>query len=136
MKKRSSVGFILVLILVLAACTTAEVADAIMTTGFDAKGEPLPEVLSYKPDAPEFICLAAVLRAPPETKITFVWTYKTQNIEIDRAVVDVSGSKAVTSRLTRGENPWPVGDYVVRVYIDDQKTARDGRPVRRQGVKP
>ena len=50
-------------VLILAACTTAEVADAIMTTGFDAKGEPLPEVLSYKPDAPEFICLAAVLGA-------------------------------------------------------------------------
>jgi len=128
MKKKLSGGFLLISILVLAACTTAEVADAIMITGFDAKGEPLPEVLSYKPDAPEFICLAAVLKAPPETKITFVWTYKTQNIEIDRAVVDVSGSKAVHSTLTRGENPWPVGDYVVHVYIDDQKQYAMGAP--------
>ena len=128
MKKRLSVGFLLVLILVLAACTTAEVADAIMITGFDAKGEPLPEVLSYRPDAPEFICLAAVLRAPPETKITFVWIYKTQDIEIDRAVVPVSGSKAVTSRLTRGEKPWPLGDYAVHVYIDDQTKYAAGAP--------
>jgi len=35
-------AFILAAVLVLAACTTAEVADAIMITGFDAKGEPLP----------------------------------------------------------------------------------------------
>jgi hypothetical protein len=116
------------LILALAACTTAEVADAIMITGFDAKGEPLPEVFSYKPDAPEFICLAAVLRAPPETKITFVWTYKTQDIEIDRAEVPVSGSKAVHSTLTRGEKPWPAGDYVVRVFIDDQKNSANAAP--------
>jgi len=120
--------FLLAVVLVLAACTTAEVADAIMITGFDAKGEPLDEVLSYKPDAPEFICLAAVLRAPPDTKITFVWTYKTQNIEIDRAEVPVSGSKAVNSKLTRGEKPWPVGDYVVQVYIDDQKKYANSAP--------
>ncbi len=128
MIRRSWSAFILAAVLALAACTTAEVADAIMITGFDAKGEPLPEVLSYKPDAPEFICLAAVLRAPPETKITFVWIYKTQDIEIDRAVVPVSGSKAVTSRLTRGEKPWPVGDYVVHVYIDDQKDYANAAP--------
>lgn len=116
------------IVLALAACTTAEVADAIMITGFDAKGEPLPEVFSYKPDAPEFLCLAAVLRAPPETTITFVWIYKTQNIEIDRAKVSVSGSKAVHSRLTRGEKPWPLGDYVVHVYIDDQKQYKNAAP--------
>lgn len=116
------------MVLAAAACTTAEVADAIMITGFDAKGEPLPEVFSFKPDAPEFICLAAVLRAPPETKITFVWTYKTQNIEIDRAVVSVSGSKAVNSRLTRGEKPWPLGDYVVHVYIDGQTQYANAAP--------
>jgi hypothetical protein len=115
-------------ILLLAACTTAEVADAVMITGFDAKGEPLDEVLSYKPDAPEFICLAAVLRAPPDTKITFVWIYKTQNIEIDRAEVPVSGSKAVNSKLTRGEKPWPAGDYVVQVYIDEQKRYANAAP--------
>jgi hypothetical protein len=120
--------FISVVVLVLTACTTAEVADAIMITGFDAKGEPLPEVFSYKPDAPEFICLAAVLKAPPETKITFVWIYKTQNIEIDRAQVPVSGSKAVNSKLTRGEKPWPLGDYVVHVYIDDQKKYASAAP--------
>jgi hypothetical protein len=128
MNRRSWSALIVAVVLVLAACTTAEVADAIMTTGFDAKGEPLPEVFSYKPDAPEFICLAAVLRAPPETKITFVWVYKTQDIEIDRAEVPVSGSKAVTARLTRGEKPWPLGDYVVRVFIDDQKKYADAAP--------
>ncbi len=128
MKKCGS-GFLMALALILAACTTAEVADAIMITGFDAKGEPLPEVFSYKPDAPEFICLAAVLKAPPETKITFVWIYKTQNIEIDRAEVPVSGSKAVHSTLTRGEKPWPAGDYVVQVYIDDQKPYANAAPL-------
>jgi hypothetical protein len=128
MNRRSWITFIAAVVLVLAACTTAEVADAIMITGFDAKGEPLPEVLSYKPDAPEFICLAAVLKAPAETKITFVWTYKTQNIEIDRAEVPVSGSKAVHSTLTRGEKPWPLGDYVVHVYIDDQKQYANSAP--------
>jgi hypothetical protein len=128
MNKRIAVGSVLGLIFILGACTTAEVADAIMITGFDAKGEPLDEVLSYKPDAPEFICLAAVLRAPPDTKITFVWTYKTQNIEIDRAEVPVSGSKAVNSKLTRGEKPWPVGDYVVQVYIDDQTKYANAAP--------
>ncbi len=127
MKKCGS-GFLMALALILAACTTAEVADAIMITGFDAKGEPLPEVFSYKPDAPEFICLAAVLKAPPETKITFVWIYKTQNIEIDRVVVPVSGSKAVNSVLARGEKPWPLGDYVVQVYIDDQKRYANAAP--------
>lgn len=126
-KKCRSV-FLLAVVLILAGCTTAEVADAIMITGFDAKGEPLPEVLSYKPDAPEFICLAAVLKAPPETKITFVWIYKTQDFEIDKAVVPVSGSKAVTARLTRGEKPWPLGDYVVRVFIDDQKQYANAAP--------
>lgn len=120
--------FLFAAVLVLAACTTAEVADAIMITGFDAKGEPLDEVFSYKPDAPEFICLAAVLRAPPDTKITFVWIYKTQNIEIERAEVPVSGAKAVNSKLTRGEKPWPVGDYVVQVYIDDQKKYANSAP--------
>ncbi len=128
MNRGLSAGFLLTLILVIGACTTADVADAIMTTGFDAKGEPLPEVFAYKPDASEFICLAAILRAPPETKITFVWIYKTQNIEIDKAVVPVSGSKAVTSRLTRGEKPWPLGDYVVHVYIDDQKNYANAAP--------
>ncbi len=128
MIKRSAAAILAASLLALGACTTAEVADAIMITGFDAKGEPLPEVFSYKPDTPEFICLAAVLKAPPETKITFVWIYKTQNIEIDKAVVSVSGSKAVNSKLTRGEKPWPLGDYVVQVFIDDQKQYASAAP--------
>ncbi len=128
MNKRYITGFLFALLLVLGGCTTAEVADAIMIPGFDAKGEPLDEVFAYKPDAPEFICLAAVLRAPPDTKITFVWTYKTQNIEIDKAVVSVSGSHAVHSKLTRGEKPWPLGDYAVKVYIDDKTREANSAP--------
>ncbi len=128
MTKRSRGLVLLALAMVLMSCTTAEVADVIMTTGFDAKGEPLPEVFSYKPDVPEFICLAAVLKAPPETTVTFVWIYKTQNIEIDRSKVPVSGSKAVKSTLTRGEKPWPLGDYTVQVYIDDQKQYANSAP--------
>lgn len=126
--RRSLIAFLTLMFVALAACTTADVADAIMITGFDDRGEPLPEVFAYKPDAPEFICLAAVLRAPPETKITFTWIYKTQDIQIDKAVVSVSGSKAITARLTRGEKPWPIGDYVVHVYIDDQKKYANAAP--------
>jgi hypothetical protein len=113
--------FLLAVILALAACTTARVSYAKMTTGLDAQGRNVDEVLTYKPDAPKFICVADIASAPPDTKITFVWIYQTQNFEIDRVEAVLPGSKSVNSTLMRGEKPWPIGDYVVRIYIDQKK---------------
>jgi len=125
MNKRRAIGFVLGLILFLGACTTARVSYAVMTTGLDEKGRNVDEVLTYRPDAPKFIVVADIANAPEETKITFVWVYRVQNVEIDKVEVVLPGSRSVNSTLTRGNNPWPLGEYVVRIYIDQQKEPAD-----------
>lgn len=121
MNEKKAVGFVLGLILFLGACTTARVSYAVMTTGLDEKGRNIDEVLTFKPDAPKFVVVADIANAPEDTKITFVWFYTTQNVEIDKVEVVLPGSRSVNSTLTRGNGPWPLGEYVVRIYIDQQK---------------
>jgi len=125
MNEKRAVGFVLGLILFLGSCTTARISSAEMTTGVDEKGRPIDEVLTYKPDAQKFVCVADIRNAPPDTKITFVWVYKTGNVEIDKVEVILPESKSINATLTRGDNPWPLGEYVVRIYIDQKKEPAD-----------
>ena len=125
MNRKKIAGSILSIFLTLGACTTARVSYAIMTTDVDEQGKPIDEVLSYKSDAAKFVCVADIRNAPPDSKITMVWVYRPKDIEIDRVEVVLPGSKSVNSTLTRGENPWPLGQYVVRIFIDQQKEPAD-----------
>jgi len=125
MNEKRAVGFVLGLILFLGSCTTARISSAEMTTGVDEKGRPIDEVLTYKPDAQKFVCVADIRNAPSDTKITFVWVYKTGNVEIDKVEVILPESKSINATLTRGDNPWPLGEYVVRIYIDQKKEPAD-----------
>jgi hypothetical protein len=92
-----------------------------MTTGLDDQGKNVDEISAYKPDAPKFIVYADIANAPEDTKITVKWIYVPQNREIDKVEMVLPGSRSVNSSLSRGENPWPEGDYEVQIFIDQKK---------------
>jgi hypothetical protein len=121
MKAFTSLSLAFLMLLVLGACTTAHVRKAVMTTGLDDQGKNVDEISAYKPDAPKFIVYADIANAPEDTKITVKWIYVPQNREIDKVEMVLPGSRSVNSSLSRGENPWPEGDYEVQIFIDQKK---------------
>jgi len=121
MKAFTSLSLAFLMLLVLGACTTAHVRKAVMTTGLDDQGKNVDEISAYKPDAPKFIVYADIANAPEDTKITVKWIYVPQNREIDKVEMVLPGSRSINSSLSRGENPWPEGDYEARIFIDQKK---------------
>jgi hypothetical protein len=121
MKAFTSLSLAFLMLLVLGACTTAHVRKAVMTTGLDDQGQNVDEISAYKPDAPKFIVYADIANAPEDTKITVKWIYVPQNREIDKVEMVLPGSRSVNSSLSRGENPWPEGDYEAQIFIDQKK---------------
>ena len=103
--------------------TTANIQNAHMTTGLSDAGAPKDTVTSYKTTAEELIVSAELRNAPDNTLVTFVLRYVTSDINIGNYQVN---SGDITDRYIYCEfmqnKAWPVGEYAVDFYIDDQQT--------------
>jgi hypothetical protein len=78
----------------------------------------------YAPDAPAFYCFYDLNNAPDDTVVKGVWTLISAegydpNQEIDSAEV-TGGDETYYFSLGGTEEPWPVGQYKVDLYLNDE----------------
>ena len=79
---------------------------------------------AYAPDASSFYCYFDLNNAPDETVVKGVWTLVSaegydSNQEIDSAEI-TGGDNNYYFSLGGGTDPWPVGQYKVDLYLNDE----------------
>jgi len=92
----------------------------------DSATKPVGPTDKFKPDQAAVHALVSVVDPAPGTKVKGVWVsvdaISTPNYEIDSAVVEFKreGNATVHFTLSRPTNGWPVGNYKIDVYVNDQ----------------
>lgn len=118
------VSFVLVLVLASVACefsaSTANIANAHMALDENDT----QSVSSYAPDAPAFYCYFDLKNAPDDTVVKGVWTLISAdgydpNQEID-SVEMTGGDDTYYFSLGGSTDPWPVGQYKIDLYLNDE----------------
>jgi len=116
--------FVLVLVLASVACefsaSTANIANAHMSVD-EADSQ---QTTSYSPDAPAFYCYFDLKNAPDDTIVKGTWTLISAegydpNQEIDSAEI-TGGDDTYYFSLGGGEGLWPVGQYKIDLYLNEE----------------
>ena len=101
------------------SATTANISDAKMAR--DQEGKNPTKVFS--PDE-TFYCVASLSNAPDDTTVKAVWTaVDVEGTKPDTKIDEVSttgGSGQLEFDLTN-EGSWPVGEYKVDLFLNDEK---------------
>jgi predicted small secreted protein len=99
--------------------TTANIQNAHMAR--DADDTDRTDVFS--PDDPTFYCFFELKNAPDSTVVRGAWTLVQADGYESNSLIDegqiTSGDADLYFTLDRGESPWPVGQYKLDIYIDD-----------------
>jgi len=123
--KRVSPFVLLVVVLIFTAlacnfsASTANITNAHMATDeSDAT-----QTTVYSPSTPTFFCFYDLNNAPDDTVVKGVWTLVSAegfeaNSEIDSAEITGSDDSYFFS-LDRAEEAWPVGQYKIELYINN-----------------
>jgi hypothetical protein len=116
--------FVMVLLLASLACefsaSTANITNAHMSLD-EADTQP---TTVYPTDAEAFYCYFDLNNAPDDTTVKGVWTLVSAdgydpNQEIDSAEIS-GGDNTYYFSLAGGDAPWPVGDYKIDLYLNDE----------------
>lgn len=87
--------------------------------------EPVTLTDTFYPDSEIIYCTTKLENALAGTKIKFVWYYTEpeEDIEITSWESEVAeeGTGHINCYLTRPDNGWPPGQYLVKVYLDDNE---------------
>lgn len=103
------------------SATTANVSNAVMTTGVDESSMAIDEVTEFPVNTDVYV--AAELRnAPDNTDITFIWYLEGQ--EVDSVTINNGDvSDAPLWGILPAELVTTPGNYAVEIYIDDREEA-------------
>jgi len=101
------------------SATTANVSNAVMTTGVDESSMAIDEVTEFPVNTDVYV--AAELRnAPDNTDITFIWYLEGQ--EVDSVTINNGDvSDAPLWGILPAELVTTPGNYAVEIYIDDRE---------------
>lgn len=99
--------------------TTANIQNAHLSTDVNDSAQ----TTSYTPSDKTFYCFFELKNAPESTVVKGTWTLVSAegysaNTEIDSATVTGSDNTYYFS-LDRSADAWPVGQYKIDLYIDD-----------------
>ena len=117
---------LLVVVLVLAsvACEFSATTANITNAHLSLDESDTQSVNAYPTDAPGFFCYFDLNNAPEDTVVRGVWTLVSAegydpNQEIDSA--EITGSDNTYYFSLGGSNePWPVGQYKIDLYLNDE----------------
>lgn len=99
--------------------TSANVSNAVMTTGVDDSYMPVDKVTEFPVNTDVYVA-AELHNAPDDTNITFVWYLEDQ--EIDSITIGNEGvSDAPLAGILPAELVTKPGNYTVEIYIDDRE---------------
>ncbi len=118
------VMFVLVLVLASVACEFSASTANIDNAHMSADEADTQQTTSYAPDAPAFYCYFDLNNAPDDTVVKGTWTLVSAegydpNQEIDSAEITGSDNTYYFS-LGGGEDPWPVGQYKIDLYLNGE----------------
>ncbi len=124
MPVRRSLVFMTIMVLslacLIAACSfsTANIKGAKMAS--DREGTQEAAVFTQDQD---FFCIVQLANAPDDTKVKAVWTaVSVEGSDPNTAIDDaekVTGDATITFDLSNNQ-PWPLGDYKVDLYLNDK----------------
>ena len=110
-----------------ASFSTAKLGDAAMCTEVDEKTmEPIKKTELFTSDTPEIFCSVKLLSAHPDTSIRSEWIYvkgEAENLsdyKIDEFTITTEGTKYISFSLTRPDTGFPKGEYMLKLYLDDE----------------
>jgi len=103
-----------------ASASTANISNAHMAVDEADSAE----TAVYAPDAPSFFCYFDLNNAPDDTVVKGVWTLISAegydpNQEIDSAEM-TGGDNTYYFSLDGAAEPWPVGQYKIDLYLNDE----------------
>jgi hypothetical protein len=103
-----------------ASASTANISNAHMAVDEADSAQ----TTSYTPDAPSFFCYFDLNNAPDDTVVKGVWTLISAegydpNQEIDSAEM-TGGDNTYYFSLDGAAEPWPVGQYKIDLYLNDE----------------
>ena len=98
--------------------TTANVSNAVMTTGVDDSSMPIDNVTEFPVNTDVYVA-AELHNAPDDTNITFIWYFEGQ--EVDSVTINNGKvSDAPLWGILPADLVNKVGKYAVEIYIDDR----------------
>ncbi|MBK5254288.1 MAG: hypothetical protein JJE03_07540 [Peptostreptococcaceae bacterium] len=119
-----TVIFALLFVACSASVTTANFKDVQMASEVDESTyEPITETSEFYTDTPEIFVTGTVDNAPEGTLVGAEWIYLQDGEElfIDGADLETEDTKTpVVFSLEKPTEDWPVGDYIVNLYIDKE----------------
>lgn len=112
-----------------ATATAGAPVTATLARSVTPDHQPVEPTTTFSPEAPAFHVAFRVVRAAPGARLKAVWTAvdvgdaAPPNTEIDETTVAIGAPAPGVFHLQRGPRPWPVGDYRVDLYLDDELVA-------------
>ncbi|WP_303866299.1 hypothetical protein [Acetobacterium wieringae] len=101
------------------SATSANVSNAVMTTGVDDSSLPIDEVTSFPVNTDVYVA-AELHNAPDDTDITFIWYLEDQVVD-SVTINNGDVSDAPLWGILPAELVTTPGNYAVEIYIDDRE---------------
>lgn len=106
--------------------TTAKISDVKMCEQPEGKLCPADQIV-FSTNAAELYISCKLNNAPQGTKVKFSWFYLgEEKIFIDEVTLTVEDGRTeydLNSSLSRPNNGWPIGNYEVRLMIDENEAS-------------
>jgi len=102
--------------------STASLSEAVLALRVDAETQaPVEKAGTITPDTQTIYATVKVSTAPADTKVKAVFFYREDtDRQIAEDTVVAQGTQYVSFSLSPPANGWPVGEYRVQFYLNDQ----------------
>lgn len=109
-----------------APATTAGPVSATLALGVSSSHEAINPTMTFSPDAQVIYVAFRVSQVQPGSRLKAVWNAVNvgaaapANSQLAESSVVLPGPAPGNFRFRRGPEPWPVGEYKVDLYLNDQ----------------
>lgn len=109
-----------------APATTAGPLSATLALDVSPNHEPINPTTSFSPDVPVIFLIFRVSQVQPGSRLKAVWNAVNvgaaapANSQLAESSVILPGPSPGNFRFRRGPEPWPVGEYRVDLFLNDQ----------------
>lgn len=100
------------------SATTANVSNAVMTTGVDDNSKPIDNVTEFPVNTDVYVA-AELHNAPDDTNIKFIWYLDGQELD-SVTITNGTVSDAPLWGILPADLVSKAGNYAVKIYIDDR----------------
>lgn len=107
--------------------TTASLSEATMCLGVDSEARPVSPTDEFGVNTPEIYCSVKLSNAPDETEVLSEWVYVKGEAEgitdytIDSVAITTDGTRYLYFSIPRPDAGWPVGEYLLNLYVDGKE---------------